>query len=279
MVSMIKGIKKFFVKRSNYYVSLFNIFVLGLIAISLTGYVVYLKSSVKTTIFVEASIQRPDWWQTTTHIPSELLSSVKAGDTDIAGGLKVEEMKYFIAREPDWSVAANDKFIGRMQFQVNATKRGQKLYYEEQELLIGNPFVATIGNTRLELLITNLSDHKIVLEYVPRKISVRVYSKYPEQISGIKQGMEIKDNNGFTYAKVLKVEMELSRMTTTDQFGITHKQRDPWKYDLNLEIETLAREENSRIVGYDGRTIAIGKSFVFNSPYFDDIGGWIMDIN
>lgn len=276
---MFDPLKKILRLKRLSYISFFNLFVVSLLAISVVGYIVFLKSSVTKPVFLMASIQRPEWWQSTSQVPTELLSEIKEGTKDSSHDLEVEEIKYFIAQEPSWDTNSKDRSIGRVQLKVNANERNEKIYYQGQEILVGNPFVITVENTRLELLVTKISAKKINYDYKPITILVKIYSKYPEQINGIDQGMELKDNNGVAYAKITKTFKEPAKITTTDQYGIPHSQRDPLKYDFTMEVQVLAREENSRIVGYDGRTIAIGKAFVLNSPHFDDVGGWIMGIN
>lgn len=276
---MVKFFRKFFGKIKKK-LSFYEILVYSVLFILTAGYVVYLKTaSTKETIYVRASIQRPDWWQSDTHIPRELLSSIKVGEADDSEKLKVVEFKHFISEQKDWENYTTDRSIGRIQFQIEATKQPGKYLYKDQELFIGNPLIVILGNTRLELLITDIEKQMIKDDYTKKRITVKVYSKFIEEVNHIKEGMELKDNDGFVYAKVLSVNLDHSLINTVDQWGKPHLEKDALKYDVYIVIETLAQEKDSRLIGYDDRTIGIGKAFIFNSPQLDNIGGWIVEIN
>ncbi len=244
------------------------------------GYIIFLKTSTASElVYINASIQRPEWWQSGSDYPREILSKIKAGDKDSSGAVKVVDIKYFAGETKDWQTNSYDKTIGRIQFEISATRQGQKLFYNSQELYIGNPLVIEIGRTRMELLITNIENEKIKEDFTKKIVVAKIYDKYLEEVSFIKPGFEIKDNNGFTYAVVKSTSVEHEPFTSFDQFGKTHMEKNPWKYNLTLEIESLVEETDYRVIGYDGRSLGIGKSFNLNSPLYDGIQTKIIDIN
>lgn len=251
--------------------------VLGLLIVATAGYIIYLKIPPREkTVYVEANIQPADWWRSNALIPTSILENLQVGSQDKDGHLEITELRYFFGELKGWEYYQNNS-IGIIRFKILADERINKLFYDNQELLSGNPLVVELDKTKLELLITKVKDSQFTDDYKHIALTVKVFTQKEELIKHFKEGTEFKDNNGFTYAKIVDVIIEHSRDSVTDQWGNLLERRDPLLYDAILKIDTLVQEEGNKMIGYDGRPTAIGSRFVFNHPLLRSFEGWIID--
>lgn len=250
---------------------------LGLLVLATLGYIIYLKIPPREkTVYVEANIQPADWWRSNALIPTAILENLHVGSKDKGLRLEITELRYFVGELKGWEYYQNNS-VGIIRFKISADERNNKLFYENQELLSGNPLVVELDNTKLELLITKIKDSQFTDNYKHITLSVKVFTQREELVKHFKEGTELKDNNGFVYAKIVDVTIEHSRDSVTDQWGNLLERRDPLLYDAILKIDTLVQEEGNKMIGYDGRPTAIGSRFVFNHPTLRSFEGWIID--
>lgn len=256
-----------------------EISVILLLFIVVITYVSYLKSSSKKqTVYVEVSIQRSDWWRSPALIPSMLLDHIKTGSTDNQKNLEVLQIRYFTGLQQTWGASNENRSVGSMILKIGSTMFNGKIYYNNQELLIGNPLVTDIAQTRLETLITNIQNEKQNDEYDHGKITVKIYNKLAEFINELKPDIELMDNTGFVYGKILTVFKEATPYVGADQWGHSALSRDPISYNVTMDIDMLIKQRNGKIIGFDGRPIAIGARFVINHPLLDEIDAFIINV-
>src|SRR5258708_13146436 len=118
---------------------------------------------------------------------------------------------------------------------VNYIQKNDSYFYQEQQLSVGNPFLVTIVNRHLEFPITKVQ--KTPFEepiYIKKVITAKIYNKRPELLQKIRVGLEIKDNNGKAYAKIIELKKEPSPIVTTNQVGNSFLKTDPLTYDVTL---------------------------------------------
>lgn len=258
--------------------SFFEVFIIVIVLLTTLGYILFLKTATKeSVIFVETSIQKADWWRTDTLIPTKLLKSLKTGSTDQSHRLKITHIRYFIGELKDWE-HSDDRSMGVIQFEVESDRQNQKLFYKNQELLVGNPINVEVNQAKLELLITKIQETPFLNEFKHRKVLVKLYERREEMVSHFKKGIELKDNNGFVYGKIISVNKEYSPKTTTDQWGNVMLRKDPKLFDIIVELDLLTTQEGERNVNYDGSPVAVGKPFEFNHPLLDSTNALIIDI-
>jgi hypothetical protein len=251
-------------------------FILALLIIATAGYIVYLKIPRQKTVYIETNIQPADWWRSNALIPTAILENLHVGSKDKNQHLEITDLRYFFGETKGWEYYKNNS-IGMIRFKISANEHNNVLFYENQELLSGNPLSVELDNTKLELLITKVQDNRITDNYKHITLTVKVYTQKEELIKHFKEGTEFKDNNGFTYAKIVDVTIENSQDSVADQWGNLLERRDPILYDLILKIDTLVQEEGTKLVGYDGRPTSMGSRFVFNHSTLRNFEGWIID--
>lgn len=252
--------------------------VLSLLIVATVSYVVYLKIPPgKKTVYVEANIQPADWWRSNALIPTSILENLQVGMKDKNMHLEVTELRYFLGELKGWEYYQNNS-IGIIRFKILADERNNKLFYQNQELLSGNPLVVELKNTKLEVLMTKVKDSQFTDDYKHSVLTVKVFTQKEEFIRHFKEGIAFKDNNGFTYAKIVDVTTEKSPVSATDQWGNLLQRRDPLLYDVTLKIDALVQQEENKMIGYDGRPIAMGSRFVFSHPLLRSFEGFIIDV-
>lgn len=267
--------KKYFPRIT---LSFWESIIFGLLILVTAGYIIYLKLPSKNKeVFVEASIQRADWWSSNVLTPTKLLDDIDNKSTDKDGQLTVSELRYFMGELKGWEYSPDNSF-GIIRFKISADRRGDELFYKDQELLIGNPLDVNIGQTRLALLITRVQDNEFVDNYKHKLITVKVYQKREEIIKNFKKGVSFKDNNGFVYATITDLAVTKHNKSVTDQWGNVLEKLDPIFFDALIEIDMLVEENNNRLVGYDGRPITNAGRYIFNHPFLYNIDGWIIDV-
>lgn len=271
--------RKYFNSFSSILSAPFEYVLIGLLLLTAFLYIIFLKTSSKNQIvYVEVSVQRADWWRTPTLIPTKLLTHITKGSTDDRKLLSVEYIRYFIGLKETWETDNDNKSVGTMLLKINASRHNEKLYYANQEILIGNPLALDISQSRLETLITNIWDKKPNDEFVHATIKIKTWTKVEELVSHFKQGQELTDNTGFVYGKILNVTKESAPVSHPDMHGDAILSKDPLVFNATIDLDVLVKSHNGTLIGYDGRPVTIGHQFVLNNPLLYDSEFFIIGI-
>lgn len=257
-----------------------DVLIIALIILSVAGYIFHLKTASQTrTVFVEAKLQRADWWSSRNFVLTELIAPLTVDSYDQTGTAQITSARFFPKiNRSDWQEVEN-KSIGTLTMQIEALVENGHLFYQGQELLIGNPLNLTIGGGKFELLLTKVQTEKpLQPQFIPKSIIVRVYNRPKEYYRYYQPQMTLTDHAGNIYATLLSTKLENTVINTVDQFGQTHRSQDKVNYDVIAEVSVLVEEGTSPLQAYDGTRVEMGAPFIFHHPLLGRFEGYITDI-
>jgi hypothetical protein len=256
----------------------FEVVVLGLFFMGFVGYVLFVRvGKSTTTVYVKASMERADWWNNHSNMPTSLLDNMPIPAKDPSGKVTLLDLKYFSADAPDWET---EKFnsVGKALLKIEAEKTYGNLAFESQELLIGNPLVVTLNNNRIEFLITDIADQPLEDVYEEVDIRVKVYDLEPEYYEYFKQGMMLSDNQNRPYGEIVDVLLQPGVWVAVDQWGNTLLRAHPRNKDAIVRLRVKARSVHNEWIGYDERPIVIRNKFMLNNPMLKKFDAFVIDI-
>lgn len=248
---------------------------LGLLGFVTLSYVYYLKTSFVTKdVYVKAKVLSAKEEETVPYFLVDSLNKMKVDDTK---KVEILKMKYFIFDPKEWMI--NDNLANLSVFlKIKAEERGKKMFFDGQELSIGYPLHLSLSQRKIDLRIEDVSGSEIQEDYKKINIKVKLWAKQKELIAFLQKGVELKDNNGFTYATITQIDKTPAVSSVGNSSGQLVMAVDPLSFDLILHIQTLAKVYNDRIEGYDGKLITTGARFVFNHPLLYKLDGYVIDV-
>jgi len=244
------------------------------------GYIWSLKypSDNTVSLHVVAQLQPANWWSTSDWMPTPLVSSLTGQTTSDDGKIFINELKYFTSTQDTWNKVKNKSF-GTVYLTIESSDRSGRWFYNNQELLIGNPLSIVINKTKVELLISHLQLTPIVDDYQFHIFESIIYNVGKEFIENYQAGEIVVDNNNISYLEILSTEIVPAKITTTDQFGNPHLAYDPLKKDVYVTAKILSKENNNTLETYDGNLLETGQQITFNSPRLSRLTSWIVSVD
>lgn len=269
----------FFTKIKNVHLSWYEIFTLAVLFIAMIGYVIFVKTNNSIeTVYIKTDLSRADWWSNQLNVPSELLNNLKVGSIDQSRTARIIDIKYFVAELPDWEKERITS-IGTIWLEIAATRRRDKLTFNDQELLVSNPLVLTIDNSRFELLITDIINQPPNFEYQDITLTVRIYDLRPEFYIHIPSRLTFYDNLNRPYGEITDMQLVKSDMVTIDQWGNPLLRKNPQNKDAIFTVRMKAYQNRDMLIGYDERKIIMGGQYIFNHPSLRNYDAWIIGID